>query len=253
MDPSKSTERFSNRVADYVRARPGYPAELFDALELHVGLSRRSVVADVGAGTGISAEALLGRGCTVLAVEPNPDMRAAAVSRLGSHPRFRGIDGTAEETKLPDASVDIVTAGQAFHWFDPVRARAEFARILRHQRAVALFWNTRRTRDNPFMQEYFDLLVEFGTDFQRVTHEKITGEELESFYGGPYQALVFDNEQLFDFEGLRGRLLSSSYVPAADDPRFDEMIARLGDLFNRHQRDGIVRFPYDTELYFGKL
>ena len=186
-------------------------------------------------------------------VEPNPEMRAAAEARVGGHPRFRSINGTAEHTTLADASVDLVTAAQSFHWFDPAGARAEFARILRTGRPVALFWNTRRTRGSAFMQDYLDLLIEFGTDYQAVTHEKITPEELESFYGGPYEALVFEHAQQFDLEGLRGRLLSSSYVPAPDHPAFASMIARLEEVFERHQQDGVVRFPYDTELYLGRL
>jgi ubiquinone/menaquinone biosynthesis C-methylase UbiE len=216
-------------------------------------MSRRSIVADIGAGTGIASEGLLSRGCTVFGVEPNPEMRAAAESRLSGHPRFRSIDGTAEHTTLPNASVDLVTAGQAFHWFDPPAARAEFARILRARRSVALFWNTRRTRGSAFMQAYLELLLEFGTDFQAVTHEKITPDELEAFYGGPYEALLFEHEQQFDFESLCARLSSSSYVPAPDDPAFAPMMTRLRHIFDRHEVHGVVTFPYDTELYLGRL
>jgi SAM-dependent methyltransferase len=250
--PPRSTERFSNRVTDYIRARPGYPRELFDTLETHVGLSRRSTVADVGSGTGISAEPLLALGCTVLAVEPNREMREAAEAKLSGHPRFRSIEGTAEHTTLADASVDLVTAGQAFHWFDAAETQREFDRILRPRGAVALFWNTRRTKGNAFMEEYLDLLLEFGTDYQRVTHENITPDALERFYGGPYEALVFDNVQVFDFEGLRGRLVSSSYVPGHGHPNFEPMLVRLRVIFDRYQRDGAVHFPYDTELFLGR-
>ena len=249
----KPTERFSNRVSDYVRSRPSYPAELTEALATHAALSARTVVADIGSGTGISTDVLLDRAHLVFAVEPNRDMRAAAESRLGAHPRFRSINGTAEATTLPDASVDLVTAGQAFHWFDRRAARAEFRRILRRRGVVALFWNTRRTRGSAFMEAYEDLLKTFGTDFSKVTHENIMPDELEAFFGGPYEALVFDHAQQFDFEGLRGRLLSSSYVPGPGDPGFQPMLERLQSIFDAHARAGYVRFPYDTELYLGKV
>ena len=249
----KPTERFSSRVSDYVRSRPNYPVELTEALVSHAALSSRSVVADVGSGTGISTAALLDRAHLVLAVEPNGDMRAAAESRLGAHPRFRSVNGTAEATTLSDASVDLVTAGQAFHWFDRPAAREEFRRILRRRGMVALFWNTRRTRGSAFMEAYEALLKSFGTDFHHVTHENITPDELEEFFGGRYEALVFDHAQQFDFDGLRGRLLSSSYVPGPGAPAFEPMLDRLRSIFDAHAHDGLVRFPYDTELYLGKV
>jgi hypothetical protein len=180
-------------------------------------------------------------------------MRAAAEARLGTHPRFRSVNGTAESTTLPAASMDLVTAGQAFHWFDPVVTREEFRRILRRRGGVALFWNTRRTRDDPFMRDYAELLDTYGTDYQRVSHENITPDHLEAFFGGPYQAMVFDHAQELGKDGLRGRLVSTSYVPGPGDPRLEPMLARLSEIFEAHQHDGKVKFTYDTELFLGKL
>jgi SAM-dependent methyltransferase len=249
----KPTERFTNRVADYLRSRPGYPEELFDALKSHARLSGRSAVADIGSGTGLSTEPLLARSGLVYAVEPNEAMRAAAEARLSRFSGFRSVAGTAEATTLPDASVDLVTAGQAFHWFDPAAARAELHRILRRRGWVALFWNTRRAQGNPFMAAYGALLETYGTDYRRVTHEHLSPEALESFFGGPYEAMVFDHAQQFDFEGLRGRLVSSSYVPAAGEAGHEAMLARLREIFDTHQQEGQVQFPYDTELFIGRL
>jgi SAM-dependent methyltransferase len=249
----KPTERFTSRVADYVRSRPGYPDDLFDTLQSHARLSARSAVADIGSGTGLSTEPWLQRSGLVYAVEPNAAMRAVAEARLSRFRGFRSVAGTAEATTLPDASVDLVAAGQAFHWFDRAAAQAELRRILRRRGWVALFWNTRRTHGNPFMEAYGALLDAYGTDYRRVAHEHLSPETLEEFFGGPYEAMVFDHEQQFDFEGLRGRLVSSSYVPAPGEAGHEPMLARLRDIFDAHQQDGLVRFPYDTELFIGRL
>ena len=248
-----ATNRFSDRVADYVRYRPGYPDALVTTLVDETSLSPDSVVVDIGAGTGISTAMFLDLGCTVHGVEPNDAMRAAAAESLGSNPRLQLYDGTAEATGLPDASVDIVAAGQAFHWFDAEAARREFARILKPDGTVALFWNTRRTDATPFLRAYEELLIEHGTDYATVRHENQGPEQLRTFFGGDHSTRRFPNEQRFDFAGLRGRVLSSSYVPAADDPRCAPLLAELRRLFDRHAEDGQIRLVYETELHFGQL
>ena len=250
---SDSTTRFSDRVADYVRYRPSYPAEVLETLQAEAGLKSDSNVADVGSGTGISANLFLQLGCTVYGIEPNTEMRSAAEARFADQPRFHSRNGTAEATTLPDASVDMVVAGQAFHWFDRVRTRAEFVRILRLGGCVALFWNSRRTRSTPFLIAYEALLNDFATDYREVNHTNIDQDALAAFFGGPFETRTFPNFQDFDFEGLKGRLLSSSYAPAAGHPRHDGMLQELRRLFDRHASNGTVRFEYDTELYFGRL
>ena len=205
-----STTRFSDRVADYSRYRPAYPDALLTVLRREMGLSQASIIADIGSGTGISSELLLRIGCTVFAVEPNAEMRSAAEARLGNEPRFRSVAARAEATTLADRSVDAVTAGQAFHWFAAREARPEFIRILRPGGTVALFWNTRRTGGSPFLSVYERLLQQFATDYLQVNHRNVSTPDLRAFFGGDYEARVFPNEQIFDFDGLRGRLLSSS-------------------------------------------
>lgn len=251
------TRRFSGRVADYVRYRPGYPEALLTTLVEEAGLGAASVVADVGSGTGISTELLLRSGCEVYAVEPNPEMRAAGEARLGGEPRFHGVDGTAEATTLPDASVDLVAAGQAFHWFDRESARREFARILRSgpegPGRVALFWNSCRTEASPFRRAYQDLLHRYGTDYREVDHTRLGAETFAAFFGGPYESRTFPHHQDLDLEGLCGRLRSVSYVPGAGHPSHEPMLEELRKIFDRHQDGGRVSMLYDTELYLGPL
>lgn len=249
-----STTRFSNRVADYVRYRPGYPDELVQILRDEAGLKSSSSVADIGSGTGISTKLFLRFGCVVWGIEPNREMREAAEAQLREQPCFHSINGMAESTSLETASVDLVVAGQAFHWFDVARTRAEFARILRPTGIVALFWNSRHLDTTPFLKGYEKLLQDFATDYQQVDHKRIDGSILKVFFGGDhFQTRAFPNSQSFDFEGLRGRLLSSSYAPSAGHPRHAPMLLELERLFQEHEIDGQVRFDYDTELFFGQL
>lgn len=254
MSRHASTERFSDRVADYVRYRPGYPPATLDLLRREIGLSAASVVADVGSGTGISAALFLAAGAEVYAVEPNDAMRAAAESLLAGQAKLHSVPGTAEATTLPDASVDVVAAAQAFHWFDRERARAEFARILRPAGHVVLLWNSRHVDATPFLRAYEALLKRFATDYEAVNHQNVDASAVARFYApGSCVRAVLPNSQTFDFTGLRGRLLSSSYAPAAGDPRHEPMLAELRRLFDDHAVEGTVRFDYDTEIYYGGL
>jgi SAM-dependent methyltransferase len=248
-----STERFSDRVADYARYRPDYPPAVLAVLVAEAGLTADWVVADVGAGTGLSTRLFLGNGNRVVAVEPNAEMRAAVEWLLGGVPGFRSVAGTAEATGLRESSVDLVVCAQAFHWFDPARTRAEFLRILKPGGWVALIWNTRRTAAAPFMGEYEALLERYGTDYGRVRHDRLPSDLLERFFGGPFRRLVVPHAQNLDRDGLRGRLLSSSYTPAEGDPARDALLRAADEMFARHARNGRVRLEYDTEIHLGRL
>lgn len=245
--------RFNDRVANYVAYRPGYPARLVEFLREELGARPGAKVADVGAGTGILSELLLREGCAVVCVEPNDAMRAAAESRLKSYTAFASVKGTAEATTLADASVDLVTAAQAFHWFDAEAARAEFRRILRPTGRVALLWNMRRTHTSPFLRDYEALLREFGTDYAQVNCEQVSEDRIAAFFRGEYGARGFDNFQPVDFQALRGRLLSSSYVPLEGHPRYAPMLARLREIFDEHERGGRVTIEYDAKVFYGRL
>lgn len=247
------TQRFSNRVKNYLRFRPGYPTEAIQYLQAECGLNSDAIIADVGSGTGKLTEQLLPRAKRVFAVEPNPEMRAAAEKLLGHHSNFTSISAPAEDTGLPAQSIDLIVAGQAFHWFDQKRAKAEFTRILKPGGWVALLWNDRQTDTTPFLIAYEELLREFGTDYERVNHRRITSEPLREFFGSTPKLQTFPYGQEFDFDGLKGRLFSSSYAPAEGEPGCDAMLQRLREIFNTHQQNGRVEFLYTTQLFCGPL
>lgn len=250
--PPNAKDRFSNRVADYVRYRPGYPAGMLDILRGCAGLHTGAQVADIGSGTGISAAALLEAGCEVFAVEPNAGMRRAAEEQLAGNPLFHSIAAPAEATTLPDHSMDLVFAAQAFHWFDVPKARAEFSRILKPGGHIALVWNVRQTDSTPFLRDYEALLKTYATDYAQVRHENVNEAVLREFFApGSYQKHVLPNAQHFDLEGLQGRLLSSSYAPAEGQPGHEEMLAELRRIFDAHQKEGGVDLLYDTEIHVG--
>lgn len=251
--PSSAPEqRFSDRVENYVRYRPSYPQEIIPLLQRKAALTPQSTFADVGSGTGISAELFLRAGCTVHAVEPNFEMRTAAERLLADYPSFHSVNGSAQATTLPDHCVDFIVAAQAFHWFNTPETRAEFTRILKPGGHITLIWNERKLDATPFLHDFEQLLLTFGTDYAQIRHENIDTAALAAFFRGDYVTHTFAYEQHFDFEGLKGRLLSSSYAPAAGQPRHDEMIAELRRIFDAHQMSGQVCFEYDTRVHLGR-
>ena len=254
MSASDPTRRFTTRVDDYAAHRPAYPPELLARLAAEGVLHPGDVVADVGSGTGILTEMLLAGGNVVHAVEPNEAMAAAAAARLGSNPRFHAVAGRAEATTLPDASVDVVTAAQAFHWFDVAAARREFARVLKPGGRVVLVWNIRRTDTTPFLREYEGLLQRFALDYEKISAGWADEEAIARFFApGGFEKRTLGNRQVFGFDGLRGRLLSSSYAPPAGHPSHEPMLAELRRIFDRHQQEGEVAFDYDVAVYWGVL
>jgi SAM-dependent methyltransferase len=260
-----STERFSNRVEHYVKYRPHYPEALLAALREHIGLTPQHTIADIGSGTGISCELFLRSGNTVYGIEPNTAMREAGEKYLSAFPSFRSIDGTAEATTLPDASIDHIIAGQAFHWFDVDRSKAEFRRILKPRGWIALFWNDRQTDTTPFLIDYEKLLLQFGTDYVVINHKNAhsapdasikdsNGSRVAQFFApNPVIELTFENNIQMDYDGLKGRLLSSSYVPAEGEANYDAMLAALEKLFARFEHQGQIEMRYTTLMYLGQL
>jgi SAM-dependent methyltransferase len=255
----RPTTRFTGRTDAYVRGRPTYPDALVDLLESELELSPAMVLADVGAGTGLSADPFLRRGYTVFCVEPNPEMRAAAERQLGHHAGFRSIAGSAEATGLAAASVDSVIVAQAFHWLEADAAKAEFARILRRG-VVALFWNTRRAEGSAFLRGYEQLLQQFGTDYGEIrqrtaglTARNAPSGVLDRFFAGKYERRVLENSQELDLAGLQDRVSSASYMPAPDSSAFAPMLTALTDLFEATSHAGHVRLDYDLEVYYGRI
>lgn len=251
LDPTK---RFSTRVEDYIRFRPGYPAGVLEVLRGECALTPATVVADIGSGTGIFSEVLLKNGNVVHGVEPNDEMRGAAERFLAGYPHFHSAKGTAEATTLPNGSVDQITAAQAFHWFDRPRARREFERILKPGGWVALIWNDRQLDSTPFLRDYEALLQRFGTDYLAVRHRDLDLAQVRDFMGSDAVNLTtVESAQSFDYEGVKGRLLSSSYAPEAGQPAHTPMLAALREIFERHQENGQVEVRYDTRVFTARL
>jgi len=253
MPASNATSRFSDRVENYVRYRPGYPREAIDALRSECGLSPTHAVADIASGTGIWTRMLLENGNHVFAVEPNGEMRAAGERSLTGYPNFTSMEGTAEDTGLTDHSVDLVTAAQAGHWFNREKARREFVRILKPDGWLFLMWNERCVDTTPFLRAYEAMLLTYGTDYEDVRHERTTDAVNEFFDPDPYQERTFDMRQEFDYTGLEGRLLSSSYAPGPGHPKHEPMLAELRRIFEAHAVEDRVAFDYKTRVYFGQL
>ncbi len=250
---TSSVDRFSQRVENYIRYRPGYPEAVVDLLWREAGLAKGSVVADLGSGTGILSAMLLQRGLVVRAVEPNAEMREAAERLLGAEPAFVSSGGTAELTGLAGHSVDLITAAQAFHWFDRAEAKKEFARILKPGGVAALIWNERRVTSTPFLREYEAFLETHGTDYTEINHADITDADIEAFFA-PLEVnkAAFPNEQVFDYPGLEGRLMSCSYAPARGHPGHEPMIEALHALFSKHATQGKVVFEYDSRVWWAR-
>jgi SAM-dependent methyltransferase len=251
---SDPTQRFSSRVENYIKYRPGYPNEVIETLRSDCGLIADSIIADVGSGTGILTEVFLRNGNAVYGIEPNREMREAAERLLKDYPRFRSVAARAEETTLDDAGVDFITAGQAFHWFDREKTRAEFARILKPQGWVVLIWNDRATTTTLFLIAFEKLLKDYSTDYEQVDHRRIDDDVIRDFFGSDqFRLKQIENSQVFDYEGLKGRLLSSSYAPEEGHPNYEPMLAELERIFQAHQTEGRIVFEYVTQMYYGQL
>jgi ubiquinone/menaquinone biosynthesis C-methylase UbiE len=254
MTVADSKQRFSTRVADYLRYRPGYPSAIRDVLRAECGLRPGHLIADIGSGTGFLSELFLKNGNRVFGAEPNEAMRRAGEEYLASYDGFTSVNGSAEATTLDDASADFVTAGQAFHWFDQNAARREFMRILKPNAWVVVIWNERLTDTTSFLREYENLLREFGTDYGKVRESYASEQHMRDFFGAnSYAMRTLPNYQEFDFEGLAGRLRSSSFIPTPDHPNFAPMMAELKRIFDAYNQDGHVRLEYSTRICFGRL
>jgi SAM-dependent methyltransferase len=250
--PLDGTGRFTDRVDDYVRGRPGYPPELLDTLREAGALREGDRVADLGAGTGISSRLFLDRGFAVTGVEPDAAMRAAADARLAGYPGWRSVEGRAEATGLAAASVDLAVAFQAFHWFDLPATARELDRILAPGGRIALVWNARRATGTPMLEAWEALLQRHGRDYAEVGHRGVPADRLRALFGGAWRQARLANSQRLDLAGLRARLLSSSYVPRLGEPGAEAMLADLEALFAAHQQGGSVRLDYDVDLFWGE-
>ncbi|MDQ3321656.1 MAG: class I SAM-dependent methyltransferase [Acidobacteriota bacterium] len=250
---SNTVERFSNRVENYVKYRPGYPTEVLQTFQDEMNLQKTSVIADIGSGTGISAGVFLENGNPVFGVEPNEAMRTAAQNFLKDFPDFQSVNGTAENTTLENGSVDFVVAAQAFHWFNQEKSRAEFKRILKDKGFIALLWNERQLDSTDFLRGYERLLIKFGSDYEQTRHDNIADETLRNFFKTDFRQESFLNVQSLDSAGLKGRMLSSSYMPMSGDENFESMIVELERLFADYEKDSRIEILYTTNIYYAQI
>lgn len=247
-------ERFSGRVESYRRYRPGYPSDIVDLLRRECGLSPESTIVDIAAGTGLLAEIFLEAGFAVTAVEPNAEMRAACSELERSYPKLRCRAGTAEATELPDAFADLITVGQAMHWFDLDRTRNEFARVLKSGGWCAVVYNNRRTGGDPFHDAYEQFMLDFGIDYVSVKQQHVGRKRLAQFFS-PHrmECATFPNPQRLTIEALEGRVLSSSYMPQPGHAGYPAMKAALELLFSRNQTGSTVEMIHDCVVCYGQL
>lgn len=248
-----NTEKFSGFAADYVIGRPEYACEFVNSLFKSYGFSKKSVVADVGSGTGKFAKQLMEQGCFVYCVEPNRDMREAAAKTLGGYDNCAVMDGTAANTFLKAASVDFITSAQAFHWFEVQPFQEECRRILRPGGRVFLIWNMRdltselNQRSSDIYEKYCPNFKGFGGGIQK------DDKRIKEFFGGEYQYLEFDNPLLYDKGTFIHRSLSGSYSLKEGDKAYSDYISELERLFDQNAKDGILTMANKTVVYTGKI
>lgn len=252
---SKSaTQRFTSRAENYRKYRPGYPSEVIAYLAENANLTPQSIIADIGSGTGLLTQVFLKHGNPVYAVEPNLAMRQIAEKNLSRYSNFTSIDASAEATTLPDQAIDLITAAQAFHWFDRAKTKSEFRRILKPGGQVMLIWNT-RDQASPIVSAYEDIINRYCPEQEAVVHTNTASQAIiESFFApNSLTTHTFFYSQNFDYPALRGRLLSSSYVPSIYHPNYDPMLVSLKYAFDQHHIKGRVEFNYLTEVFLARV
>lgn len=248
-----SWERFNQRSKNYEMHRPRYPNELLDLLVREVNLDTESSVADVGSGTGLLSELLLKSGCKLFCIEPNEEMRKISMEKFGMERKCKILNGTAENTSLPDGSMDVVTVGQAFHWFEPTETKREFRRILRRNGKVVLVWNTRTESSSGINSEYERLVKQYSKDYRAsgTGHAGLKG--ISDFYGGKLRHFKIKNYQKLDLSGLVGRYLSASYAIAPNDSRYEKIRQDFESVFAKYENNGEVVIEYETEVFVGAI
>jgi len=249
-----TVERFDETVENYLKFRPSYPEEVYTLLTKQFGLNPKKMIADIGSGTGFLSKLFLDHGYEVYGVEPNQAMRQAAEKYLANHPNFHSISGLAEATELKDESVDWILVGTAFHWFDVVKTKIEFKRILKSPGFCCIVWNVRNQKESALIQAYENLILTFSNDYQKSRAQEFDQTIVDDFFS-PYEmhTASYVNKQLFDWDGFKGRLLSTSYSLRENDPKYLDMINGLKQIFDKYESNGQIEFLYDTKMYYGQL
>lgn len=242
--------RFTDRVIFYEMGRPDYPRTVLDLLRRKSGLEHHHVIADIGCGTGISSQLFLENGNSVFGVDPNNAMLRSCESLKPRYDKFRPVIGKSDATNLPDESVDMIVAAQAFHWFDPIPTKLEFDRILKPGGSVSLIWNERKTKGSEFLEAYEDFVLRHNTDYLKVDHRQITDQKIEDFFGtNDYWKESLDHHQRLDINGFVARVRSTSYMPSEGQIGFDKMIEEIPPLFEMFEENGLITLEYSTNVY----
>jgi len=255
-DILKPTTRFTEKAKYYHANRPGYPKEVLTTIIqiTKIKPDPSYIIADIGSGTGKLSELFLDYGSTVIGIEPNEAMREIGEIEMKKYENFVSIDGTAEFTGIKDHSIDFIIAGQSFHWFNLSKTRREFLRILKPHKYAMIVWNNRNKESCHFFRDYETILKDFGTDYQEVTKKRIGKKEFSNFFSTEsYKRFLFTNKQQLDYEGIRGRILSTSFVPTEESEVYLAMIQKLKQIFKKHQQNNLIELEYETEMYISKL
>lgn len=248
-----NTVKFTGKADRYRKYRPSYPQALIDYLFNECSITEKSIVADVGAGTGIFSKCLLDSGCSVIAVEPNADMRNAAQSFLQGYEKLTLVNGTDEATSVSAHSVDLITVAQAFHWFDGEKFKLECRRILKPGAKVALVWNSRDFKSE-FVIQHAEICCKFCPDFHGFSGGvSQNSANISTQFFGHCEHLLFPNDLEYDMDGFIGHSLSASYAPNENEQTFDAFIFELKQLFEKYSNHGKVIVPNITASYLGKV
>ena len=248
-----NTNKFDEKGKVYAKARPDYPKALFEFLICGRILDKEKAVADIGSGTGIFTTQLSHFAKTVFAVEPNEDMRSKAEDNFRLYPNVRSVNAAAESTSLPDASVDLITVAQAFHWFDRKAFKNECKRILKPNGKILLIWNDRDINSN-VIKDNFAVNKIFCPNFKGSSNGiDFSKDAFKDFFDGEYEMTEFDNCLVYDRDAFIARSLSSSYSPKKNDPAYDEYVKALESVFEKHQTNGTLKYPYITRCYIGTV
>lgn len=248
-------ERYSSKTDDYAKYRPNFPNEIVEFLYSNDFINSNSIIADIGSGTGRFTRLLLEKGNKVYGVERNDEMRAKAEQLLSQYSNFISIRGSAEETVLTDNTIDLITAAQAFHWFNKEKCLSEFKRIIKKNGKVLILWDDFLTNYNNFSIEYGKVLnkyriVELGQMEKRFTRTEMISD---FFRNNKYETLSFTHEIYQNFNSIKGGALSASFTPKPDEVNYKPFLLELQEVFEKFQSEGKVLTAFQTICYLGKI
>ena len=242
-------ERFSPLVENYAKYRPGYPEQILFTLEKHFGINNEKIIADIGSGTGQLSKLFVNKYYQTYGIEPNAAMRMVSINEFATYLNFKAIKGTAEQTFLYSESIDLIVAGQSFHWFDNEMSKIEFNRILKHKGIIALIWNERKN-ETEFMQRYERLLQKHCSNYKINNHKEYDYRKIkELFSEKKVDLFIFENQQKMDFTAFIGRLKSCSYCPSENDKHYAFLMRGMNKLYENYKCEENITIEYNTLMF----